>query len=126
MKNNTTSEFAKVRAFYNQLKNVVATYTGGGIWVFTGELKDGTFFLHDDNFDTRILTEYPDPSNDDVWFDDWQTAHLVKDLNTEEDGAAFQLAILKFIEKYTPDRWDIDFDIIRNTAKELITQKGWR
>lgn len=120
----------KVTTFYNQLKNVEATYTGGGIWVFTGELKDGTFFLHDDNFDTRILSEYPDPwaddSETDKWSVEWQEEHLVKDLDTETEGAAFQLAILKFIEKYKPETWDSDFDQIRGTAKELVNKRGWR
>lgn len=116
----------KIKTFYNQLKNVEATYTGGGIWVFTGELKDGTFFMHDDNFDTRILSQYPDPWEEEPWFEEWQLEHLVKDLDTEKEGAAFQLAILKFIEKYKPETWDFDFDIIRNKAKELINRRGWR
>ena len=120
----------KITTFYNQLKNVEATYTGGGIWVFTGELKDGTFFMHDDNFDTRILSEYPDPWEDDTdtdkWSVEWQEEHLVKDLDTETEGAAFQLAVLKFIEKYKPEIWDFDFDQIRSTATELLNKRWWR
>ena len=116
----------KVKKIYKQLAKVEAIYTGGSIWVFVGTLKDGTHFMHDDNFDTRILNEYPDPNNEDVWYEEWQHEHLVKDLDTEKYGAAFQLALLQFIRENQPKEWDYFFNHIEETAKELLHRKGWR
>ena len=61
-----------------------ASYTGGGIYVFLGELSDGTYFIADyPYFDLRIVNEDPRPT---YWDDDadtsagyvpWQEAHLM-------------------------------------------------
>lgn len=49
------------------IKDVESEYTGGGIWCFTGQLSDGTYFLFDsDNFDLRLVNERPDPET--CWY----------------------------------------------------------
>ena len=68
-------------------------YTGGGVYVYTGKLKDGNYFLGSDDwfsdkdnyFTFRIVNEDPDKFPDDCFFDEWQVEHLVKDLSIEEN-----------------------------------------
>lgn len=61
------------------IKDAYAVYTGGGIWLFYGELKDGNYFLTDDYGATRILDT--DPSDfDETLYEDWQQEHLVEEL----------------------------------------------
>ena len=72
-------------------------YTGGSIYVYTGKLKDGNYFMASDEwldkynkaFAIRIVNEDPDtakdPNQDDIaWFPEWQESRLVKDLEGKE------------------------------------------
>ena len=60
-----------------------AIYTGGGIWLFYGELDDGNYFLTDDNGFTYFLNA--DPSNlDESTYYEWQVQHLVREVHYEE------------------------------------------
>ncbi|MBQ1296628.1 MAG: hypothetical protein IIY21_21470 [Clostridiales bacterium] len=110
-------------------------YTGGGIYVFTGKLADGNFFMADTaNYDVRILTEDPnEPTGEDclgiiernIDSVEWQEEHLVKDLVPDE-AVAFFKEILKWVEDHKPDGNYIgaDMDYFKN---ELETLKGdWR
>ena len=66
-----------------------AVYTGGGIWLFHGELDDGTYFLTDDNGCTQILDEDPSKDFDESLYLEWQQAHLVRDLDDETERVDF-------------------------------------
>ena len=85
-------------------------YTGGGIYVYTGKLKDGNYFLGSDDwfsdkdnyFMIRIVSEDPDKFPEDCFFDDWQQKYLVKDLSLEE-CKKFTKQILNWIIKNKPD-----------------------
>lgn len=110
-------------------------YTGGGIYVFTGKLADGNFFMADTaNYDVRILTEDPnEPTGEDclgiiernIDSVEWQEEHLIKDLVPDE-AVAFFKEMLKWVEDHKPDGNYIgaDMDYFKN---ELETLKGdWR
>lgn len=65
------------------IKEAFAVYTGGNIWLFYGQLKDGNYFLTDDNGCTQILNA--DPSDfDESLYEEWQQEHLVRELEHEE------------------------------------------
>lgn len=115
----------QVKAFFDQIKAVEAVYTGGGIWVFVGELLDGSFFMHDDNYATEILSEYPDPEKEEVWFWEWQQPRIIRELDIESEGPAFQLALLEFIRRNNTQPWDDDFSYIEKEAKSLLGKRGW-
>lgn len=69
-----------------KIKNVKPEYTGGGIYVFTGELEDGNYFLADcpcsaSYYSLRIVNENPDKCDpNEVWQEEWQLNHFVKDV----------------------------------------------
>lgn len=67
------------------IESVEPEYTGGGIYIFTGKLTNGNYFLATNDYDVRVLDSPYDW--DSEFFDEWQEAHLVKDL---EPSAALQ------------------------------------
>ena len=90
-------------------------YTGGSIYVYTGKLKDGNYFMASDEaldkynkaFAVRIVNEDPDtaedPNQEDIaWFPEWQEPRLVKDLEGKE-ALNFTKEILNWIITNKPD-----------------------
>lgn len=118
-------------------------YTGGGIYVFTGHLADGNYFMADTSFyDVRIVNEAPnipdDMSNEESWEKygvardedawasvEWQEEHLVKDL-TPDEAVAFFKEMFKWIEVNKPDGNYLpsDMDYFRNEVENL--HGDWR
>lgn len=60
-----------------------AEYSGGGIYIYTGEFDDGTYFMTSDDMPDDILVLDADPmeSSDDCFYADWQIEHLVDEIN---------------------------------------------
>lgn len=115
--------------------SVEPEYTGGGIYLFTGRLADGNFFMADTaNYDVRILTEDPnEPTGMDalgiternIDSVEWQEEHLVNDL-TPDEAVAFFKEMLKWVEDNDPsgNYLGSDMDYFK---EELETLKGdWR
>lgn len=128
---------ATLRASLNKEKfvSVQPDYTGGGIYLFTGRLADGNYFMADTaNYDVRILTEDPnEPTGMDalaipernIDSVEWQEEHLVRDL-TPDEAVAFFKEMLKWVEDNKPfgNYINPDMDLIK---EELETLKGdWR
>lgn len=112
-----------------KIVKAVAEYTGGGIWVFTGKLDDGTFFMADGfEYDIRIVNEDPDEVEDGgAWYVEWQEEHLVRDLDTESQGPSFIVDIIEWIRANAPEEmFDSDMDYIEEDAKKYVGKKGWR
>ena len=96
----------------SSIKSVEPNYTGGNIYVYTGELNDGTYFMASDDWtDTQnnfynVLIVNEDPNSEeneeDSWFEDWQQSHLVKSLEAEE-AANFFKDMLTWVIKNKPD-----------------------
>lgn len=82
---------------------VTPEYTGGGIYVFLGEI-DGKGFIADDTcFDVRILDIDPTKCDEDVVFDPkWQESHLLRDLQ-EPETRSFFMNMLKWVINNNPD-----------------------
>ena len=106
-----------------EIEYVTPNYTGGNVYVFTGKLKDGNYFIADDGyftaddtgnvpgFDVRIVNMDPDKvletDSDGLSFtlvDDaeLQDEHLVKDLDENEE-IPFTLDLLNWIIKNEPE-----------------------
>ena len=64
----------------NKIKTAKAVDTGNNIWIFTGELEDGNYFLTSDLGITMILDEYPDLAGEDpeALTHEWQEKHEIK------------------------------------------------
>lgn len=99
----------------NNIEYATPNYTGGSIYVYTGKLKDGNYFMASDEdldkynkaFAVRIVNEDPDtaedPDQDDIaWFPEWQEPRLVKDLEGKE-ALNFTKEILNWIIANKPD-----------------------
>lgn len=114
--------------------NVEPTYTGGNIYIFTGQMTDGNYFIADNSFfDVRILNADPmvvtwenamfkEYAMDSV---EWQEEHLVKDLDPNEAKAFFK-QMLKWVKENEPEG---NYNLCDMTAleEELDTLKGdWR
>ena len=63
----------------NKIKSAIADYTGGGIYVYFGQLTDGRCFLTDDDSeeDVLILNADVNENYDDAFYSDWQEAHTI-------------------------------------------------
>ena len=104
---------ATLKASLNKSRfvSVEPEYTGGGIYLFTGKLTDGNFFMADTaNYDVRVLTEDPnEPTGMDalgiternIDSVEWQEEHLVKDL-TPDEAVEFFKEMLKWVEDNDP------------------------
>lgn len=104
-----------------EIEYVVPNYTGGGIYVYTGKLKDGNYFIADDTyfgkegdtfspFDIRVVDTDPDKVYTDedgleyTLLDDtyYQEQHFVEDI--EEDNAKeFTKMILQWVIDNKPE-----------------------
>lgn len=92
-----------------KIKSVEPCYTGGNIYVFTGALNDGSFFLaSNDMYDVTIIDTDPSKADwdNEVWQSDWQESHLIKYLpdcaSDDKTGIKFFIDILDWVIKNNP------------------------
>lgn len=97
-----------------RIKTVKPNYTGGGIYLYTGKLSNGSYFMASDDyfydngyFDVLIVNADPDLAVDEnqediAWFPDWQEEHLVKYLD-EDEARNFTKRILNWIITNKPN-----------------------
>ena len=105
-------------------------YSGGGIYVFIGELANGAYFEADDcNYDVRLLNGnvFEADWDTELWDVDWQESHLVADL-TEAEALGFFEKMLKWVIKHEPEGNYQVSDMKASLAeiKSLKGTKGWR
>ena len=132
-----TQTIATLKASLNKSRfvSVEPEYTGGGIYVFTGKLTDGNYFMADTaNYDVRVLNADPnEPTGMDalgiternIDSVEWQEEHLVKDF-TPDEAVAFFKEMLKWVEDNDPsgNYLGSDMDYFK---EELETLHGdWR
>ena len=93
------------------INNVTPIYTGGGFYIYLGEI-DNNYFIADDNCnDVRIVNS--DPAINENYTDTtWQEAHLVRDMETgsPEHLSTFQ-AILQWIINNKPSGAACNYNI---------------
>ena len=86
-----------------EIKMANAEYTGGGIYVFVGELTNGRYFMMDNFMDIRIMNQFPSLDDEDVWYDEWQEKHLIEDIEDEEERKEFFKMVLTWIKNHGND-----------------------
>lgn len=84
----------------HNFKSINASYTGGGVWLFYGELNDETYFLMDDYGGVLILDSDPSDLNESVYVE-WQMKYEIKELYKLE-RQDFCLKVLKLLMKNDP------------------------
>lgn len=79
-----------------KVKSATASYTGGGFYVFLGELTDGTYFIAEYPYwSVRVVDEDPQPTfwgdnyDTDAGYSPWQESHLIKDVDDDSTEAFF-------------------------------------
>ena len=79
-----------------EIKYANAEFTGGNIYVYTGQFTDGTWFIAGDLIANNVMVMDADPEAnwEDAWYPDWQEEHLIRETG-EEEGTPLLLAILK-------------------------------
>lgn len=83
-----------------------ATYTGGGIYIYTGQLATGEFFFSDDETaDDCIYILDCDPYKDldRISYADWQNEHTIYIVTADEALDLFE-CILKTVDMIDYDR----------------------
>ena len=119
MKNYTVSDF----------KSVTPIYTGGNIYVFFGQLQDGSYLMSDSCvFYVRFLSADPLAAGDDAFYEDWQIDHLLRDIEDEEETLSFVIAMCDWVLQNGDEKGYIDSEIeaIKNEAESLKGTTDWR
>ena len=72
----------------DKIKSLNAVYTGGGIWLFYGELNANSWFLADDYGCICICDANPD-NLDDSLSAEWQEKHICFEVDDTNERADF-------------------------------------
>lgn len=90
-----------------KIKNVVPEYTGGGIWIYSGEVEGGKWFLTSDDYPLVCILDvdpFAEEYEDDFTFEEWQTEHRIEDI-TGDGAVEFWLQMLKVITPMNGMTW---------------------
>ena len=112
-------------------KRVEPEYTGGGIYVFLGELDKNYFMAESSNFDVMILKENPikeenDPEYEEIWYQEWQEKHLVENLEPNEALIFFEEMLKYVLDNSGPYCNDEDMKVLLKDVQECKQTKDWR
>lgn len=83
------------------IKYVNAVYTGGGCWLFYGQLNNQEYFQTDDFGYTMILDANPEDLDESL-YTDWQSDHFVREVGTAKEQKAFLHALLDRLGRRAP------------------------
>lgn len=68
-----------------KIANATATYTGGGIYIYTGETSDGEYFMFDDSFYEYVAFFDADPCDfDNSLYEEWELKHHIGDYSNSD------------------------------------------
>lgn len=101
-------------------KSVTPCYTGGCIYVFTGSLENGNYFIAEScNFDIREINANPDnyDFSEEVCQAEWQEEHLVRDYeNRSVESRKFLTEMLDWVLENKPkgDYCSSDMEELKN------------
>ena len=91
-------------------------YTGGGIYCYTGQLKNGNYFMATSESPAWAVevTENPDNTEDpgnDPWHEEWIEPRKVRDIENYKEKKSFFKAMLSWIIKNEPKNSFTNYDI---------------
>ena len=86
------------------IAKATAIYTGGGIYLYVGQLADGTYFLTADDYMDYVLFLDTDPCTciDDCCYEQWQSHHRIGDYSKEK-ALAFKKLVLEWVITNAPE-----------------------
>ena len=82
----------------DKIIKATATYTGGGIYIYTGQLDNGDFFMSNDDFMVYVEFYDADPYEelDEACGEIWQHTHSVGEYSGQK-AVDFMISVLKWI-----------------------------
>lgn len=83
-----------------KIKNVTPEYTGGGIWIYSGEVEGDKWFLTSDDYPLVCILDvdpFDEQYEDDFTFEEWQVAHRIEDI-TGDGAVEFWRQMLSVIQ----------------------------
>ena len=87
-----------------EIVKATATYSGGGIYIYTGEVDDGSYFLTNDDFYVYVefLNDDPYKNLDESLNEIWQNAHHLGEYSGSQ-ALEFYKKILRWIIENKPE-----------------------
>jgi len=102
----------------NLFKTISAVYTGGGIWLFYGQLNNQEYFLTDDNGCTIVLDESPE-NLDISLYDKWQEKHFIRWIEGKENQDFLHSMITRLKRRISADNHGGITDIELDNYKKM-------
>lgn len=101
-----------------KITRATAIYTGGGIYLYLGQVDSGDYFFTADDYPGYVLFLNEDPENtiDECCNETWQYSHKVGEY-TGRDADSFKKSILTWILENLPQG--------NYTAEELERRLTW-
>lgn len=79
-----------------QIKSATACYTGGGVYIYYGQLESGLYFRAVDDWDVIWLCD-SDTEAEEADYSEFYEAHTVEEITSEDEYTAFWNAMLRHI-----------------------------
>jgi len=86
---------------YQNIKAATAIYTGGGIYIYYGQLENGLYFRACDDWESISICD-ADTSHDDADYCEFYDTHQVIEITGSNFKTAFN-AVLRWIINNEPD-----------------------
>ncbi len=88
----------------SSIERATATYTGGGIYIYTGQLDNGDYFMSNDSFVEYVEFFNADPyaEFEESCSEEWQSRHHIGDYSGT-DAERFYKEVLKWIIANKPE-----------------------
>lgn len=99
-----------------QIETATAIYTGGGIYIYRGKLKNGLYFSSCDTWESIVFCN-ADTYTDEADFMEFYDQHQVEEITGKEYELFFN-KMLKWIIKNEPDGNYISPDLERRIIKQ--------
>lgn len=80
-----------------QIKKATAYYTGGGIYIYRGQLTNGLYFSTCDTWESIALCD-ADADTEDADYNEFYEAHMVQELTGKAYEKLFNKIIIWIIE----------------------------
>lgn len=90
-----------------KIKSATACYTGGGIYIYYGQLENGLYFRSTDFWDVIWICD-SDTEAEEADYSEFYEAHTVEEITNEDEHKAFFNAIISHILDGKPAHGDFN------------------
>lgn len=97
-----------------KINDVTTEYTGGGIYIFMGELDNGIYFMCDDMY-INFLNADPRKAGEAVYYIEWQEEH---EADFEVNFPNFFIYMCEWIEANKPYDYDASIERMKTEMKK--------